>query len=111
LPGVAASTSTQIGTWAQILTVVLSIITGAAVAFDQVLKDGVRWRLYRHTYTEMMREGWAFFAREGDYRELDEETRLARLFSRTEAVLAGWEAAYSSEVAGVVDHQLQMPSK
>jgi hypothetical protein len=88
------------------ISVVLGVVAAAAVAIDQIMRDGVRWRMYRAVFAVLSREGWAFFNREGRYATGGDAERFAAFFAGVEQAIADREERYRAEVAGIVDQTL-----
>ncbi len=55
------------GTTGRIVTVVLGVIVAAALAVEQFLSSGRRWRHYRGTVELMKSEGWQYLGLAGPY--------------------------------------------
>jgi Protein of unknown function (DUF4231) len=53
-----ATTNTGLGAWARPVTLVIGLIGATAVAINQILRTGPRWRLYRASYEDLAAEGW-----------------------------------------------------
>jgi hypothetical protein len=99
-------TNGPVSAWSRGITVGFGVIAAAAVAIDQIMRDGVRWRLYRSVFNILNREGWSFFNCEGDYADRTDEGRFSLFFTNVEQAIHDREEAYRHEVAGVVDQAL-----
>jgi hypothetical protein len=97
-----------LGVVSRFAAVAIGVLGAATIAIDQILRDGVRWRLYRATYDVLTREGWAYFGREGKYAIEDNAERFSLFFAAVEQAILDREEKYRSEVAGIVDRMISV---
>ena len=81
------------------LSIALSLLVALAVAVEELMRFGERFRHYRRAVELLKSEGWQFFQLAGPYRRHDTHTQAYRSFAgRVEAIIQPSVEVYVSEV-------------
>jgi hypothetical protein len=90
------------------LSIGLSLLVALAVAVEELMRFGERFRHYRRAVELLKSEGWQFFQLAGPYRRHDTHIGAYRSFaSRVEAIIQPSVEVYVSEVLSEDDEDEQ----